>query len=90
MHYYVNGNRTGYGSCHLDYGDARDELLRLILKKTDQCDSYQLRAVARGMGKVAEWIGTHENEEVIVGSDTWCIMECDAYDCSDTNGNSDW
>lgn len=88
MHYYINGNRSGDGSCHLDYDDARAELLRLIIAKVENCSAEQLREACKKIGKVAGWHGFHEEGEVVVGSDRWSIVECTNYTCKDTAGGS--
>jgi hypothetical protein len=91
MHYYVQGSRTGDGLCHYDYDDARAELLRKIVNKCEKADSYQLRDAAKAMGRVADWTGLYDNDSITVGSDTWRIIECSSYGCTDADrGSGDW
>jgi len=90
-HYYINGSRTGDGKCYDEFDDARTELLRMIAKKLDGANAYQARAVGRGMGEVANWSGWYDEDtdNVIVGSDTWRIMTCTRYGCTDSI-DGDW
>lgn len=85
VHYYVNGNRTGDSSCFDDFDGARAELLRMIAAKIKDADPMQIKIAGRCMGEVADWTGWlhDETEPIIVGSDTWRILECNDACCGD-------
>lgn len=91
MHYYINGNRTGDGKCFSEFEDAQAELLRMIAKKLEGADSWQVKIVGRSMGEVANWTSwwSDDTDFIEVGGDTWRILECSNSTCKDTN-SGDW